>query len=66
MRTNVVIDDDLINEALKLTGARTKKDVIAFALQELVASRKRKNLLDLAGKISFQEKYDYKSMREGR
>ncbi len=66
MRTNVVLDDNLINEAMKLTGVKTKKDVISFALQELVNSVKRKNLLDIAGKISFQESYDYKSMREGR
>ena len=48
MRTNVVIDDELINEAIRLSGIKTKKEVISFALQELVAARKRENLLDLA------------------
>jgi len=66
MRTNVVLDDDLVNEAMRLTGVKTKKDIISFALQELVNSRKRKNLLDIAGKISFHDGYDYKRMREGR
>ena len=66
MRTNVVIDDELINEAIRLSGIKTKKEVISFALQELVAERKRENLLDLAGKIRFRDDYDYKSMRENK
>ncbi len=64
MRTNVVLDDDLINEAIKLSGVKTKKDVISFALREFVATRKRLNLLELAGKIKFRDDYDYKAMRE--
>ena len=66
MRTNVVIDDELINEAIKLSGAKTKKDVISFALREFVAARKRNNLLDLEGKIEFQDDYDYKALRENQ
>ncbi len=66
MRTNVVLDDELINEAIKLSGIKTKKDVISFALQEFVATRKRRNLLELAGKIKFRDDYNYKAMRESR
>ena len=66
MRTNVVLDDKLVEEAIRLSGAKTKKDVISFALQEFVATRKRLNLLDLAGKISFRKDYDYKALREGK
>lgn len=66
MRTNVVIDDDLINEAIRLSGLKTKKDIIAFALHEFVATRKRHNLLEIEGKIRFQDDYDYKAMRENR
>ena len=66
MRTNVVLDDDLVHEAMKLTGKKTKKEVISYALQELVALKKRRNLLDLAGKIQFQDDYDYKAMRKSR
>ncbi|SHG71359.1 antitoxin of type II TA system, VapB [Thermosyntropha lipolytica DSM 11003] len=66
MRTNIVIDENLINEALELTGLKTKKDVVDLALRELVENRKRKNLLEIKGKIEFTEKYDYKKMREGR
>lgn len=64
MRTNVVLDDDLMNEAIKLSGIKTKKEVIAVALKEFVAIRKRRNLLDLEGKIKFHDGYDYRSMRE--
>jgi len=66
MRTNVVLDDELIDEALKLSGVKTKKDVIDFALREFVSTRKRGNLLDLEGTIEFQEDYDYKVLREKR
>ncbi len=66
MRTNVVLDDDLMEEALKLSSARTKKEVIREALKEFVENRKRLNLLDLSGKIEFAEGYDYQAMREGK
>ena len=66
MRTNVVLDDSLIKEALALSGVKTKKEVISLALREFVASKKRLNLLDIAGKIQFIEGYDYKSMRENK
>ncbi len=66
MRTNIVLDDALVEEAMILSGAKTKKEVISNALREFVITRKRLNLLDLDGKIDFSEAYDYKSLREGR
>lgn len=66
MRTNVVLDDDLVEEAQTLTGARTKRALLRLALQELIRSRRRKNLLDLAGTIDFGEDYDHKRLRELR
>ena len=66
MRTNVVLDDDLINEAIKLSEVKTKKDIINVALREFVATRKRSNLLDLEGKIEFSDNYDHRALREGR
>ena len=65
MRTNINLDDELVSEAFKYTGAKTKKDLIHIALKELVENHKRLNLLDLAGKIEFVEDYDYKSLRKG-
>ena len=66
MRTNVVLDESLVDEALKLSKAKTKKQLIHEALKEFVDNRKRLNLLDLSGKIKFAEGYDYKRMREGK
>jgi len=66
MRTNIVLDEDLVEEALRLSGAKTKKELVREALREFVENRKRRNLLDLAGKIKFVDKYDYKRLREGK
>ena len=66
VRTNVVLDESLVEEALKLSSAKTKKDLIHQALKEFVENRKRLNLLDLSGKIKFAAGYDYKTLREGK
>ncbi len=66
MRTNIVLDDHLMEEALKLSGIKTKKELIHLALKEFVDNQRRLNLLDLEGKIEFVEGYDYKLLREAR
>jgi len=66
MRTNVELDDALVEEAFQLTSARTKKDLLNLALKELIRSRKKKSLLDLAGKVQFHDDYDYKALRATR
>jgi len=66
MRTNIVLDDDLVEEASRLTGIRTKRELVHEALKLLVATKKRLNLLEIAGKIEFADNYDYKKLREGR
>jgi Arc/MetJ family transcription regulator len=66
VRTNIVLDDDLVKEAMTLTGATTKKEVVHIALEELVRSRKKKNLIDLAGRIQFRRGFDHKALRKLR
>ena len=66
MRTNIVLDENLVEEGLRLSGAKTKKELVNQALRELVENRRRRNLLDLAGKIEFADDYDYKQAREGK
>jgi len=66
MRTNIVLDDDLVEKGLRLTGARTKKELVHRALEELVERHARKDLMDLAGRIEFSEGYDHKRQRELR
>ncbi len=64
MRTNVVIDDKIMEKAKNYTGLKTKKEVINFALQELIKRKERKEILKLAGKLHWEG--DLNGMREGR
>jgi len=66
MRTNIVIEDKLLEEAFSVSSARTKKDLVQEALRFLVAFRKRKDLTELAGKIDLTDDYDHKSLRKTR
>ena len=66
MRTNIVIDEQLMNEAFKYTQLKTKKEIINLALKEFVENAKKLSLLDLKGQISFDDTYDYKEMRSNR
>ena len=60
------LDESLLNEAFQLTDLTTQDELIEFALQELVRSRRKRNLLDLAGQIQFTENFDHKDLRETR
>ena len=66
MRTNIVIDDKLLNEAFSVSSARTKKDLIHEALKEYIRLKKRKDLTELAGTVEFHEDYDHKKLRKLR
>jgi len=64
MRTNVVLNDKLVEEAFKYSETiSTKRELLETALQEYVDVRKRNNIRNLRGKISFKSDYDYKAMR---
>ncbi len=63
MRTNIVLDDALVRQAMKLTGARTKREVVHLALKSLIERHSRKNLLELAGTIDFAPDFDHKALR---
>jgi Arc/MetJ family transcription regulator len=65
MRTNIILNDELVDEAFSYAEHITTKTMLVHeALKEYVANRKRKNLKDLRGKIQFRDDYDYKAMRE--
>jgi len=65
MRTNIVLDDALIEEAFEFSqNISTKRELIDMALREYVNNRKRKNIRELRGKIQFRDDYDYKTMRK--
>ncbi len=65
-RTNIVIDDSLIEKAMAVSGLTTKREVVDKALAEFVQRRTRRDLLELEGKIHFIDGYDHKALREGR
>ena len=66
MPSNLAIDDQLLGEALRLGGHRTKKATVNEALREYVQKLKRLKALDALGKIAFAPSYDYKSGRKKR
>lgn len=63
MATNLSIDPELINRTLALSGERTKKAAVTKALQEFIARREQKRLLELFGKLEWDTDYDYKAER---
>ena len=66
MPTNLAIDDNLLNEALKIGGCKTKKNTVNEALKEFIMRRKQKDILSLFGKIEMEKSYDYKKARKAR
>ena len=66
MPTNLNIDDALLNEAVKLSGKKTKRDTVNAALAEYVSRRKQRRILDLFGKLEWDPRFDYKKERERR
>ena len=64
MRTNIVIDDELMDRALALSGLSTKKAVVEEALRQLVARYEQRQVRDLRGKLTWEGDLD--EMREGR
>lgn len=63
MATNLSIDPELIECAFELSGERTKKAAVTKALEEFIARRRQRRLLDLMGKLDWQSSYDYKAER---
>jgi Arc/MetJ family transcription regulator len=51
MRTNIEIDDDLLEKAQSIAGTDTKRSTVDYALRELVRRRERQRALELRGKV---------------
>jgi hypothetical protein len=64
MATNLSIDPELIERALELSGERTKKAAVTKALEEFIARRRQKRVLELFGKLEWDDIYDYKAERQ--
>ena len=65
MRTNIVLDDELVEEAFRHSNAKTKRELVDMALREFVENHRRKDIRELRGEITFHPGYDYKRLREG-
>ena len=63
MATNLSIDPELIERALEVSGERTKKAAVTKALQEFIARRRQKRVLELFGKLEWDTTYDYNAER---
>ncbi len=64
MRTNVEIDQDLLQEAQRLSGIKTKDVLVHRALLEFVANRKRLDPRELEGSNLLDPEYDHKALRQ--
>ncbi len=58
MRTNIVIDDELMTKALKATGLNTKKDVVEQGLKLLIRRKKQQTVRNLKGKVKWEGDLD--------
>jgi hypothetical protein len=66
MATNLSIDPELIERALEVSGERTKKAAVTRALQEFIARREQKRLVELFRSLDWEPGYDYKADRSRR
>jgi len=66
MATNLAIDPQLLEDALAVSGARTKKEAVTIALQEFIARRAQAKLVDSFGTLEWDDSYDHKEDRRSR
>ena len=58
MRTNIVIDDKLMAEAIKVTGASTKKEAVELGLKALVQLKRQESIRGMRGKLKWRDDLD--------
>lgn len=63
MATNLSLDPKLIERALEVSGERTKVAAVTRALEEFIARRRQKALVELMGKLEWSQSFDYKKER---
>ena len=63
MPTNLALDDQLIDEARRLGGHKTKKDAVTAALQQYIQRYRQVQVIDLFGAVPYDPDYDYKAGR---
>jgi hypothetical protein len=63
MATNLVLDPDLLDRVVAVSGEPTKKAAVTLALKEFVARREQRCVSELFGKLDWDANYDYKAER---
>ena len=63
MATNLALDDQLIEEAVKIGHHPSKKEAVNAALKEYVKTRRRLKILDWMGRVEYYDDYDHKNLR---
>ena len=63
MATNLSIEPELLEKALRVSGEKTKKAAVTKALKEFIARREQKKLLELFGRLEWNPDFDYKAER---
>ena len=66
MATNLALDPKLLERALAVSGERSKRAAVTKALREFVARREQRRLVELMGKLEWDEGFDYKAERSRR
>ena len=64
MATNLAINDQLLETALRLGKLKTKRETVNLALEEFIKRRRTAEIIELFGCIEFDEDYDYKKNRQ--
>lgn len=63
MRTNIVLDDKLIKDAMRVAGVKTKREAVDVALRQFVRGKSRKDVRDLVGQNLIDPAYDIRKLR---
>ena len=63
MATNLAIDPELLDRALEVSGERTKKAAVTKALKEFIARREQRRVIELMGKLEWDDSFDVKAER---
>jgi Arc/MetJ family transcription regulator len=66
MATNLAIDPELLERAVRVSGERTKKATVTKALHEFIARREQRRVAELLGKLEWDSAFDYKAERSRR
>ena len=64
MATNLSLDPELLEKALKVSGETTKKSAVTKALKEFIARREQRRIIELFGKLDWDPNYNYKAGRQ--